>query len=116
MGRTPIIRNVTTMDRGPGIRASTDNVLMAVRAHGGDFTTYDIAQVLGVEEYPVRVAMSWLVRRGIVERVGLAERPFLQSAGRHLQGRTYSVYQYRVRGDDAPAEVFAALMETFCRT
>lgn len=115
MGRTPIIRNVTTMDRGPCIRASTDDVLKAVRAYEGDFTTYDIAQVLGVAEYPVRVAMSWLVRRGIVERVGSAKRPFLQSAGWHLQGRTYSVYQYRVRGDDAPADVFTALMGTFCR-
>lgn len=114
MGQQKIIRNVATMDRGPVVRVTTEDVLQAVRAYQGDFTTYDIARVLGIEEYPVRAAMSWLVKRGIVERIGTIERTLQPVNGRRLHGDTYTVALYRVKEEAAPVD-FSALMGAFCR-
>lgn len=112
MGQQPIIRNVTTLDRGPVIRVTTEDVLQAVTAYVGEFTTYDIARVLGVEEYPVRAAMSWLLKRGVVEKVGTKERRLPPPAGRRLHGDVYPVSVYRVKETAAPAD-FAALNRAF---
>ena len=112
MSQQPIIRNVTTMDRGPVVRVTTEDVLKAVRAYQGDFTTYDIAGVLGVEEYPVRAAMSWLVKRGIAEKVGTLERRLSPPAGRRLHGEVYPVSLYRVKEEAVPVD-FAALNRAF---
>jgi hypothetical protein len=112
MGQQKIIRNVSTMDRGPVVRVTTEDVLQAVRAYVGDFTTYDIARVLGTEEYPVRAAMSWLVKRGIVERIGTTERTLLPVKGRRLHGDTYTVALYRAKEEAAPVD-FSALNRAF---
>lgn len=112
MSQQPIIRNVTTMDRGPLVRVTTEDVLKAVRDYEGEFTTYDIAGVLGVEEYPVRAAMSWLVKRGIVEKVGTKERKLPPLAGRRLHGDVYSVSLYQVK-EVAESVDFAALNRIF---
>lgn len=114
MGQQKIIRNVSTLDRGPVVRATTDEVLKAVRDYQGDFTTYDIARALGIEEYPVRAAMSWLVKRQIVERIGTTERPLPPVPGKRLHGDTYTVALYRAREEAAPVD-FSALMGAFCR-
>lgn len=112
MSQQPIIRNVTTMDRGPVVRVTTEDVLKAVRAYVGEFTTYDIARMLGAEEYPVRAAMSWLVKRGIVEKVGTMERRLPPPVGRRLHGEVYFVVLYRVKEEAAPVD-FAALNRAF---
>jgi len=112
MSQQPIIRNVTTMDRGPVVRVTTGDVLKAVRAYVGEFTTYDIAGVLGVEEYPVRAAMSWLVKRGIVEKVGTKERRLPAPIGRRLHGDVYAVSLYMVKEEAAPVD-FSALNRAF---
>lgn len=107
-----IIRNVSTLDRGPVVRATTDEVLNAVRAYQGEFTTYDIARVLSIEEYPVRAAMSWLVKRGIVERIGTTERKLQPVKGRRLHGETYPVALYRAKEEAVPVD-FSALNRAF---
>ena len=113
MSQQPIIRKVTTTDRGPVVRVTTEDVLKAVRAYVGEFTTYDIAGVLGAEEYPVRAAMSWLVKRGIVEKVGTIERRLPAPASRR-HSEVYPVSLYRVKEEAVPVD-FTALMGAFCR-
>lgn len=116
MSQQPIIRHVSTMDRGPAVRVTTDDVLQAVEAYAGAFTTYDIAKVLGIEEYPVRAAMSWLVKRGIVEKIGSRERPLSAAPGKRMHSESYSVSLYRVKAKERSPEVdFTALMGAFCR-
>lgn len=112
MGQQKIIRNVSTMDRGPVVRVTTEDVLKAVRAYEGEFTTYDIARVLGVEEYPVRAAMSWLVKRDIVERIGITDRPLPQVQGKRMHCETYTVVLYRAKEEAAPVD-FSALNRLF---
>lgn len=107
-----IIRNVSTLDRGPVVRATTDEVLKVVMAYQGEFTTYDIARVSGIEEYPVRAAMSWLVKRGIVERIGTTERTLQPVKDRRLHGDRYTVALYRAKEEAAPVD-FNALNRAF---
>ena len=113
MSQQKIITNVSTFDRGVVARVTSDKVLQAVRGCEGDFTTLDIAGLLGLEEYPVRAALSWLVRHGIVERVGTEPRRLPVRKGRG-QRETYPAALYRVKEEKAPAD-FGALMAAFCR-
>ena len=94
-------------------RVTSDKVLQAVRECRGGLTTYDIARSLGTGEYQVRAAISWLVRRGIVERIGIAKRP-LPARKKHGNRETYPAALYRVKEEKAPAD-FGALMAAFCR-
>ncbi|MBN8285467.1 hypothetical protein [Zoogloea sp.] len=115
MSQQQIIRNVTTLDRHPAPRRSTAEIVcQSVMAQGGEFTTRDIAEAVGVDEYSVRAALSWLLKRKIVAPAGEASRPYPASAGQRLQGKSYTVTLYRVveRGQ---APDFAALMGAFCR-
>lgn len=107
MSQQPIIRNVTSMDRGPVVRLTTEDVLKAARAYVGEFTTRDIAAVLHVDEYNVRIAMAWLVRRGVVENVGTKKRRLPALSARRFRG-TYTVVLYRANEEAAPVD-FAEL-------
>lgn len=93
------------------IEAIRDYVLQSSAEH---FTTLEIARYMGVEEYPVRAAMSWLVKRGIVEKVGTIERRLPPPVGRRLHGEVYWVSLYQVKEEAAPVD-FSALMGAFCR-
>lgn len=106
MSQQPIIRNVTTMDRGPVVRVTTEDVLKAVRAYKGDFTTFEIAERMGVPEYPVRAAMSWLLKRNLIERAGEKKR---YTATAHVP---YWATTYQVR-EHGGAPDFSALNRAF---
>ena len=113
MSQQKIITNVSTFDRGVVARVTSDKVLQAVRGCRGGLTTYDIARSLGTGEYQVRAAISWLVRRGIVERIGIAKRP-LPARKKHGNRETYPAALYRVKEEKTPAD-FGALMAAFGR-
>jgi hypothetical protein len=52
-------------------RVTTESVLASIRDFPIlSFTTFEIAEAMGVPEYPVRAAMSWLVARKVVVRAG----------------------------------------------
>ena len=52
-------------------RITTARVLAAIDQITTDqFTTFDVAALMGVAEYPVRSAVSWLLKFGAVRRVG----------------------------------------------
>ena len=108
MTQQTIIRRVTTMDRGPLVRVTTAEVLKVVEAHRGEFSSFDISEKMGVPEYPVRAAMSWLLNRRVIEKVGTRKR---YTALRH---EAYWATTYRVREQSAPVD-FMALMGAFCR-
>lgn len=56
--------------------------------------------------------MSWLVKRSIVERIGIAERKLQLVKGRRLHGDTYPVVLYRAK-PTASAVDFSALNRAF---
>ena len=52
---------------GKTLRVTTETVQKAIERYVGShgenrFTTADIARDMGVDEYPVRAAVSWLAR------------------------------------------------------
>ena len=98
MTQQTIIRRVTTMDRGPLVRVTTAEVLKIVEAHRGEFSSFDISEKMGVPEYPVRAAMSWLLNRRVIEKVGTQKR---YTAHRH---EVYWATTYRVREKSAPVD------------
>lgn len=112
MSQQPIVRNVTTLDRGPVVRVTTEDVLKAAKCYGEEFTTREIAFELDVDEYPVRMAVSWLVKRGIFEKVGTTKRKLSPPIGRRLHGSVYPVSLYQVKEQSAPVD-FAALNRAF---
>ena len=107
MTQQAIIRHVVTMDRGPLVRITTDDVQKVVEAHSGEFTSFDVADKIGVPEYPVRAAMSWLLKRRVIEKAGTRKR---YTTHRH---EAYWVTTYRVREQSAPVD-FSGLMGAFC--
>jgi predicted transcriptional regulator of viral defense system len=108
MSQQPIVR-VTT----EAVKASIERY---VEQHADRFTTADIARFMGVEEYSVRAAVSWLARYGMVEIIpGVrSKRYFTAPVNRRLHSDGYSVSVYRVKSQSAPVD-FAALMGAFCR-
>ena len=78
------------------------------------FTTADIARDMGVDEYPVRAAVSWLARYGLIEIIpGVRSKRYLeQPAARRLHGDSYSVSVYQIKEKGAQAD-FAALNRAF---
>lgn len=80
-----------------------------------DFTTADIARFMGVEEYPVRAAVSWLARYGLIEIVPGVRSARFRSAQTNSKSHCacYTVAMYRVKERFGAAN-FAALMEAFC--
>lgn len=108
MTQQTIIRRVTTMDRGPLVRVTTAEVLRIVEVHSGEFTSFDIAEKMGVPEYPVRAAMSWLLNRRVIEKAGARKR---YTAHRH---DAYWATTYKMKPQSAPVD-FRVLMGAFCR-
>lgn len=102
----------------PIIRVKTEAVKAAikqyVKEHSDRFTTADIARFMGVDEYPVRAAVSWLARYGMIEIIpGLRSKRYLPQPvdrRRHSDSYSVSVYQIKERGEEAD---FAALNRLF---
>ena len=108
------------MPQPPIVRVKTEAVKAAIEQfaeqHSDRFTTADIARFMGVDEYPVRAAMTWLSRYGFVEIIpGVrSKRYFTPPANRRLHSDGYSVSMYRIKEQAAPVD-FSALMGAFCR-
>lgn len=104
----------------PEGRLTTDAVKAAIEqfvAQGENrFTTMDIARFMGIDEYPVRAAVSWLARYGMIEIIpGVRSKRYRSPvAGRRLHGNHDFVSVYRVKEAAAPVD-FSALMSAFCR-
>lgn len=100
---------------------ATDTVRKAIERYVEErgenrFTTADIARFLGVEEYPVRAAVSWLARYGMIEIIpGVRSKRYLGkpadiSKRRHTDQYFASVYQIKEAAGEAN---FAALNRAF---
>lgn len=90
-------------------RITTDAVLDAIKAHAEQmptFTTVDIARAMGVEEYPVRAAFSWLCRYRLIE---IAEGTACMRRTRRT-GERYTAGVYKLKPTAAPAD-FDALYQ-----
>lgn len=103
------------------VRVTTETVQKAIEQFVKDrgenrFTTADIARDMGVDEYPVRAAVSWLARYGMIEIIpGLRSKRYRSMpTDRRPHDDDYSVSVYQVK--ERCGEVnFAALMGVFCR-
>ena len=102
-----------------GQHLATDAVRKAIEQfvdHRGEnrFTTADIARHMGVDEYPVRAAVSWLARYGLIEIIpGVRSRRYRSMpTDRRPHDDDYSVSMYRVKEQGAQAD-FAALNRAF---
>lgn len=80
------------------------------------FTTHDIARFMGVEEYPVRAAFTFLKRNNIIDIVpGVRTKRYLSPPAdpRHrLHGDSYWVSVYQLK-EEAVQVDFAALNRLF---
>jgi len=104
------------------IRVTTETVQKAIEQFVKDrgenrFTTADIARFIGVEEYPVRAAVSWLARYGMVEIIpGVRSRRYLgepKDPSKRRRAHIYTASMYRLR--DVCDVDFKRLMGVFCR-
>lgn len=101
------------------IRVTTEKVLEAIKVFPIEsFTTYEIAEAMGVPEYPVRAAMSWLLSRHLVEKAGarklMSRNPVCRINGRTPKQEPYWATTYVMKEQSAPVD-FVALMGAFCR-
>ena len=103
----------------PEKRLTTDAVMSAIREYIADrsaenFTTMDIARHMGIDEYPVRAAVSWLARYGRIEIIpGVRSKRYRSPVGdRRLHGDHDFVSVCRVKEAAAPVD-FAALNPAF---
>lgn len=112
MSQQKIIRNVSSLDRGPVEPLPVERVYEAVKnlGEGVEFSSRDIAETLGVREYKVRGSIGWLLKRNIVETAG-GFRLRTKSA----YPRPYFVQRYRLRPTSGGAPDFNVLMLAFCR-
>lgn len=105
------------------IRVTTNTVQKAIEQYVNEradkrFTTADIARFMGSEEYPVRAAISWLARYGLIEIIpGVRSRRYLgqpsdMTKRRHTDQYFASVYQIK---QPAGEPDFSVLMGAFCR-
>ena len=111
---------MATEQDGSAVRVTRDSVLEAIKAyvesHSDHFTTQDIARHMGVEEYPVRAAISWLNRNEEIEIVpGVRSKRYLgepenPDTRRHTTSYSASVYQIREKAGKVD---FAALNRAF---
>ena len=62
-----LIRRVVTADRGQK-RVSTMDVLKCVKGMDRAFTSREVAEAMNADEYSVRRSISWLIRRGYVDK------------------------------------------------
>lgn len=103
------------------LRVTTETVQEAIEQYVKDraenrFTTADIARAMGVDEYPVRAAVSWLARYGLIEIIpGVRSKRYRSMpTDRRPHDDDYSVSVYQVKEPAGEAN-FAALMGVFCR-
>ncbi len=108
---------MTHRDQHP---VTKDSVMQAIGSYACErskpfFTTLDIARHMGVEEYPVRAAFSWLTRNRFIEIVpGVRTRRYLpEASNRRWDGDWYSVSVYQVVEKCAEAD-FDVLNRVFC--
>ncbi len=109
-------QHTSTTERVPVVRVSTEAVKKAIEQYveqfESRFTTADIARFMEVDEYPVRAAVSWLARYGLIEIIpGVRSKRYLsQDCRRHSDD--YSVSVYQIKEQAAPVD-FAALNRAF---
>ena len=97
---------MTTAQTEP-TRVTTEMVSDAIKASGlREFSTFDIADLMGVPEYPVRAAMSWLLNRKEIKKYRTVKR-YTAAAHEAYWATTYLV----VEKCEAPD--FAALNRVF---
>lgn len=90
-------------------RVTTDAVMTAIKDFPIEaFTTFEIAEAMGVPEYPVRAAASWLLKRNLIEKAGARKRYTA------VANEAYWATTYKIKQQAAPVD-FAALMGAFCR-
>lgn len=103
-------------------RVTKDSVMAAIRCYIKDqpkpfFTTIDIARHMGVDEYPVRAAVSWLNRYRFVEIVpGVRSKRYLgepENPEKRRHTDSYSASVYQIRKESSSAD-FAVLNRVFC--
>lgn len=103
-------------------RVTKETVMDAIRAYIADqskpfFTTLDIARHMGVDEYPVRAAVSWLARYGMIEIVpGVRSKRYLgqpEDPNKRRHTDSYSASVYQVSKTKSQAD-FATLNRVFC--
>lgn len=106
-----ITRNTTTLDRDLPPRIPVDRVYSAAKqlGDGAEFSSHDIAKILGVREYKVRAGVCWLLKRNMLVEVGYR----IKCNQRTLL--PYRVKQYRLKGEIGISTNFSALMSAFCR-
>lgn len=95
------------------IRVTTDDVMQAIRDYQQKFaiehfTTREIAKQMGVDEYPVRTAFSWLHRYQMIETVPCVRSIRYTKA----HGEEYSATVYQIKPESTAAD-FAALNRIF---
>lgn len=95
------------------VRVTRDSVLEAIKIYVDDqskqfFTTLEIARQMGVDEYSVRVAFSWLARYEQIEIVP-GVRSIRYTGTAHEK---YSATVYQIR-EEATEVDFAALNRAF---
>lgn len=112
---------MTTPQAESPVRVNRDSVLEAIKAYVDDhskpfFTTLDIARHMGVDEYPVRAAVSWLARYELIEIVpGVRSKRYLgdpQNPHRRRHTDSYSASVYQIRQEVEKVD-FAALNRAF---
>lgn len=103
------------------VRVTTDTVKEAIERYveklgENRFTTADIARHMGVDEYSVRAAVSWLARYKLIEIIpGVRSKRYRSiPTDRRPHDDDYSVSMYQLKEQSGQAN-FAALMGVFCR-
>jgi hypothetical protein len=92
---------------------TTEDVMLAIlelthEDQDARFTTLDVAQEMGVKEYRVRAAFSWLVRFG---KIKIAAGEIVERMSPTF-GEKYPVTLYRMLPKSAPAD-FDAIYRAF---
>jgi hypothetical protein len=96
-------------------RVTTEDVMLAIlelthEDAEAKFTTLDVAQEMGVDEYPVRAAFWWLRKLGKIQP---DEKNVLHRLTR-TAGERYEVTVYRIKPKAATSEEFQAFYARFC--
>jgi hypothetical protein len=100
------------------VRVTTDSVLEAIdNLDILSFTTFEVAMAMRVDEYPVRAAVSWLLKFGAIRRCGARKcmtKPVRRERNRYEPGKCepYWANTYeRVMSNNVD---FAELNRIFC--
>lgn len=114
------ILTMTTTQSESSVRVTRDSVLEVIKSYveaiAPHFTTHDIARHMGIDEYPVRAAFTWLNRNNVIAIVpGVRSKrylPVVADQPRRWHCESYNVNVYQLC--EQPAEVdFAALNRAF---